>query len=217
MDWLRVILAICILALYLGAAILVVAVAYFLFPPTTSDQYKEFGVRAGIALTVVSAFFGSVLAVFSLSTQIKSARDLEKQKEQWEHIKASLIRQTDLLSRTLDAKSIALDRLFVASNNIYRELEKLMQRQFDANAVQACERALSEAQGLAANLDDPAQQIVEDLVQIVFNIVGEVNRASGVDGKYPEIWTKYAKPFGDKVEELRALSLFRSRSTTINR
>src|SRR5215207_1794694 len=78
----RIIFALLILFLYIGAAAILVFLSYRLSPPTNPDQYKEFGVRAGIALTAVSAFFATIISLFSLNTQIMAAQDLEEKKRE---------------------------------------------------------------------------------------------------------------------------------------
>jgi hypothetical protein len=253
----RIIIALLILLLYLCAVVALVVISYRLSPPTNTDQYKEFGVRAGIALTATSAFFATVIALFSLSTQIKAAHDLEEKKkeivlavethknelqgkleeykgelllgleqrkrelqEQIEEVKGSIVRQNDFLSRTLNVKSVALDKLFVASNNCYRELQNLERGLFDEASVDSCERSLREAEGLAANLDAEGQAIVKELVQMVFNIVDSAKEVKGnaeeKKVEYRKVWEKYVQQFGEAMENLRKRSLFHDKSTDVS-
>jgi len=66
--------------LYLGSSGVLVVASYKMSPPTTFDQYKEFGVRAGIALTAVGAFFGLILGLLNMDAQIRAAEKLEVKK-----------------------------------------------------------------------------------------------------------------------------------------
>lgn len=206
MAWKRVILGLILLLLYLAAASGLIYLSYAIVPPTNTDQYKEFGVRAGIALAAVGAFFGFAVSFFTLSTQIKAAKDLEDYKKEIvvkiEKLKGEITQRINFLSQALSTQSTAYDKLFVASENCYRELQNLNTGTFDANRVAECERALNEAAALGANLPKEDQAIVTEIVQCVFNVTDEAKAIEGSAEEkkigYVAIWQKQAKEAGQR-------------------
>jgi hypothetical protein len=218
MGWKRLILGLILLLLYLATAGLLVYLSYSLFPPTNADQYKEFGVRAGVALSAVGAFFGFAVSFFTLSTQIKAAQNLAgyqaKLQKGLEEVKGDITKRVNFLSSALTVQSTAYDKLFVASENCYRELQQLTRGTLDANRVETCERALNEAAALGANLPKEVQGIVEEIVQSVYNIADEAKRVQESDPekktKYEAIWQQHARKLGDAIESLRSRSLFQN-------
>jgi hypothetical protein len=218
MGWKRVILGLILLLFYLGAASAFVYLSYALFPPTNTDQYKEFGVRAGIALAAVGAFFGFAVSFFTLSTQIKAAKDLANHQsvivEKIEKLKGEITKRINFLNQALSAQSTAYDKLFVASENCYRELQNLNTGTFDANRIAKCERALNEAAALGANLPKEDQRIVTEIVQGVLNLADLAKQVKGsTDEKkigYEAIWKNHSTKLGDAIESFRNRSLFQN-------
>jgi hypothetical protein len=244
----RIVGAALLIALYLAVASVAVYVSYQVSPPTTADQFKEFGVRAGIALSAIGAFFGAVFSVFTLAAQVQAARDLEEKKREiivtveerkaelqekleehkttlqteLEQFRASMARQNDWLSRTLDAKSTAQDRLFVAATSCYRELQNLARGEYDRTRVVECERMFREAEGLSAHLDDEDRAIAREVLQVVLNVADAASIVDRIEGltmeekraRFAALWNDaYAKVFGDALAALHKRSLFRGQPT----
>jgi hypothetical protein len=235
-----------ILLLYLASAGTLVYFSYKLSPPTTPDQWKEFGVRAGIALTAVATFVGMIVTLFTLATQINAAKALEIQKgqilegvegkknelqrkleeyksdlqEEIEKLKGRISRQNEFLSRTLDVKTQAYNELFKASAVCYSELQYLARGEFDKKEVRASEKALIIASGLEANLDDEDREIVRSIIQKVYDIIDlawDVKK-TGEERKaeYERIWNENVGDFGAAFKALQDRSLFYNKSTKID-
>jgi hypothetical protein len=201
----RGLLASLAILLYLATVAGLVYLSYRVSPPVNADQWKEFGVRTGIALTACGAFYGFILSLITLGAQTKAAQELEK-------LKGRITRQTNFLNLALNAKSVAYDKLFVASNHCYRELQYLDAGQYDQKRAEECEKSLREAEGLSANLEEDDRVIVSDMVQVVVNIIDEANEVKPNDKqkkeKYDAIWHKNVAKFGDAMNRLRDRSLF---------
>ncbi|MBE2242892.1 MAG: hypothetical protein IAE86_09065 [Burkholderiaceae bacterium] len=124
-------------------------------------------------------------------------------------------RQTEFLTQTRSAKAIAYEKLFIAANGCYRELELLGAGKFDAERMAEYERGLREAEGLAANLDDEDQRIVKSLIQLTFNITDAASlvNVEGIEREsaYKAIWEEYVREFGQAMEAVRERSLFRNK------
>ncbi len=144
--------------------------------------------------------------------------------EKIEDLKGQIGRQNDFLKQTISVKAVAYDKIFIASNLCYRQLQELTLGKYDRETTGKCEYALREAEALAANLDDKDQNIVQNLVQIVFNIIDSVDEFNDATPKaspekvktaYQDIWNKYAKSFGLAMDDIRERSIFRNKSTDI--
>jgi hypothetical protein len=111
----------------------------------------------------------------ALNAQARSAKDLAKQNaktqkdledykkdivEKIEAVKGQIARQNEFVSETVDAKSAAYNKLFIATANCYRELQNLARGEHDETKVEAAETSLREAEALAANLDAGAGRII---------------------------------------------------------
>jgi hypothetical protein len=123
-----------IVILYLGLASVLLWLSYYLSPPTNPDQWKEFGVRAGIALTAVGAFVGIIVALFTLNAQINATSALENKKGEIlkaveDHKKAILLdveKRKNELQRDLEdhKKDILLD-VDKQKNELLKQIEEL--------------------------------------------------------------------------------------------
>lgn len=228
------IFAVIVIILYLVVAGGLVSLIYQMDPPTTNDQWKDFAVRAGLALTIVGTFVSIIVSLFTLNAQIRAAKELEARKgdillgienrkkeilKEIEELKGNIASHNDFLSRALDIKSVAYDKLFVATNNCYRELQNLTRGIYDKDKVMNCEQALRDAEGTAANLNDADRNIINNLIQIVFNIIDEVENLhvppNQIMSAYNEIWEKYARSFGQAIINLQNRSPFRNRDLKI--
>ena len=218
MNWNQRATVVVIAVLYLVLAAMLLYLALSLAPWTPQDGYKNFSVLAGAFLAAESAFIGLIVSLFAMNTQIQAARQLENQKKEIlkevETLKGQIARESEFVRKALDVKSVAFDKLFVASNNCYRELQNLAKGQYDKARAAECERGLREAEGLSANLDDADREIVQTIVQNVLNIVDEAeaqqSRGDVLRKAYEDLWAKYAPSLGQAIEELRQRSLFRT-------
>jgi hypothetical protein len=232
------ILAFVIAAVYIVTAVVFVGLAYWWFNPSSEEQYKNFGVFAGMILATDAAFCGLLSSFLSLNAQARSAKDLAKQNaktqkdledykgeiqkglenykkdivEGIEALKGQIARQNEFVSKTLDAKSAAYNKLFVATTNCYRELQNLAKGEYDKKKVEAAERSLREAEALAANLDDADRQTVEKIVQAVMNLRDTADALTSTGDALAKdrqaLWNSRAPEFGKQMEALRDRSPF---------
>lgn len=227
MHWNQRIFALVIVLLYLVLAGGLVYLIYQMDPPANSDQWKEFTVRAGIALTIVGVFVSTIVSFFTLNAQIRATKDLEARKgdillsiedrkkeilKEIEELKGNIASHNDFLSRALNIKSVAHEKLFITTNNCYRELQNLARGIYDKNKVMNCEQALRDAEGYVANLSDEDRNIINKIIQIIFNIIDEVDNlqipSDKIINAYNEVWEKYAKSFGEAIKALQNRSPF---------
>jgi hypothetical protein len=217
MNWGQRAFGLVVVVLYLVVA---AALIYFACSVawTPEEKYKNVWVLAGVLLTAESAFVGIIVSMFTLNTQIHAARQLERQKEEIlervEQLKGQIARESEFVGKVLDVKSLAYEKLFVASNTCYRALQNLAKGQYDRVRIAECEKAWLEAEGLSANLDDADREIVVNIVQNVMDMIDEAEelRSEGeaLKGARVEIWTKYAPQLGQAVKALRQRALFRA-------
>jgi hypothetical protein len=219
--------ALTIFLIYLVLSVFLLGFAYWWISPQNDEQYKNFGVMAGIALTFDAALTGILGSFLTLSAQSRAAKDLADKNEgilkrvedhkkdileSIENLKGQINRQNEFLSKTLDAKSAAYNKLFVATTSCYRELQNLAKGEYDKKKVAEVERVLHEAEALSANLDDEDRQIVAKIVQAAFNIRDEVEalqtKADVLKKDREAIWNKYAPDFGREIEAVRDRSPF---------
>lgn len=230
MNWKQGTLAAMLGALYIVLAVSAVG-ALFIWLHPTPDQYKDFGILAGIVLTADAALVGLISSFFTLGVQIRAAKDLaatngkilksveDHKKELSEEIvtlQGVISRQNEFLSKTVEAKSDAYNKLFIASNIWYRELQKLADGKFDAKRLNEVEGLLYEAEALSANLDDTDREIAQNIMQAVFNIQDEVEMLASEGENLRKdrvaVWNKYAKSFGQEIRALRDRSPFYRRA-----
>ena len=216
-----------IFLIYTGVAIVFVGFTYWWMSPQTDDQYKNFGVFAGLILTADAALCGILGSFLTLSAQARSAKDLAEQNgkiqkgledykkdivEKIETLKGEIARQNEFVSKTLDAKSNAYNKLFVATTNCYRELQNLAKGEYDKTKVDTAEGALREAEALAANLDDADRTIVRKIVQAVMDMRDAANLLTSTGGALTTdrqaLWNARAKDFGNQIDALRDRSPF---------
>jgi hypothetical protein len=221
------ILAFVIAAVYVVTAVILVGCTYWWFNPSTEEQYKNFGVFAGMILAADAALCGMLSSFLSLNAQARSAKDLAKQNaktqkdledykkdilEKIENLKGQIARQNEFVSKTLDAKSAAYNKLFVATTNCYRELQNLAKGEYDKTKVETAETSLREAEALAANLDDADRKIVEKIVQTVMDIRDAAGALTSTgDALIKErqtLWNARAKELGNQMDALRDRSPF---------
>jgi peptidoglycan hydrolase CwlO-like protein len=231
MTWTQRTFAVMLGALYVVLAVSVVGAAFIWLQPKSADQYKDFGVIAGIALTADAALVGLIGSFFTLGVQIQAAKDsaannekiLKRVEDHKKELSAEIVnlqgvisRQNDFLSKTVDAKSGAYNKLFVASNIWYRELQKLADGKFDKKRLNEVEEQLYEAEAMSANLDDADREIALNIVQAVFNIQDEVEKLESEGENLKKhrvaVWNKYAKSFGEDIRALRDRSPFYRRA-----
>jgi hypothetical protein len=224
--------ALTIFLIYVGVAIVFVAFAYWWMNPQTDEQTKTFGVVAGLILTADAALCGILGSFLTLSAQARAAKDLAEQNgkiqkglEDYkkdivgsiETLKGEIARQNNFIDKTLDAKSAAYNKLFVATTNCYRELENLAKGQYDQKRVDAAERSLREAEALAANLDDADREIVTKIVQAVLNLRDDAgaftSTGDALTKERQALWTARAQDFGNQMEALRDRSPFYNQKT----
>lgn len=115
-----------IVLLYLALASALVFISYGVAPPAgvnqfTPDWWKDFGVRAGIALTAVGAVVGIIVTLYSLSTQIKAAQTLEVKKG--EILKGVEDRKKELQQTLEDHKKEIALKVEERKNELQRNLE----------------------------------------------------------------------------------------------
>lgn len=253
MNWHQRTFAVVAVLLYVGVAAMLLYFAYEIFPSAANtDQYKEFGVRAGLALTGAAGVIAPIISFFTLNAQIRAARDLEDKKgeivvsleqrkeeiikrveeykgeilksveerkadivKEIEQVKGNIARQNDFLTQALDVKSASYQKLFVATNKCYRELQNLERGLFNKQKLEQAETELREAEALGADLDDEDTAIVNEIVQNIFNIIGEAERETQageeLKNAYKDIWNKHALEFGEALNKLRQRSLFRNK------
>jgi len=219
--------ALLILGIYVGVAVVFVGFSFFWINPQTDEQYKTFGVYAGLILTADAALCGILGSFLTLSAQARSAKELadkngeiQKGLEDYkkdivasiENLKGQIARQNEFVSKTLDAKSAAYNKLFVATTNCFRELQNLAKGEYDKKKADMAERSLREAEALAANLDDPDRQIVEKIVQSALNIRDAADALTSTGDALTKerqaLWNARAKDFGNQMDALRDRSPF---------
>jgi hypothetical protein len=219
--------ALTIVVFYVVFAILLVGFAYWWVNPQTDEQYKTFGALAALGLTADAAITGILGSFLTLSAQSKAAEKLAEKNEailnrvedhkkeivkEIEKVKGDISRQNEFLAKTLDAKSAAYNKLFVATTTCYRELQNLAKGEFDKTKVDAAEMQLREAEALAANLDDEDRAIVGRIVQSIFNIVDEAELLQTTGDQLKKdreaIWNKNAPSVGKDIDKLRDRSPF---------
>jgi hypothetical protein len=219
--------ALLILGIYVGVAIVFVGFAYWWMNPQTDEQSKTFGVYAGLILTADAALCGILGSFLTLTAQARSAKELadkngeiQKGLEDYkkdimggiETLKGEIARQNEFVGKTLDAKSAAYNKLFVATTNCYRELQTLAKGEYDKKRVEAAERSLREAEALAANLDDADRTIVTKIVQAVIDLRDAADAFTSTGDALTKerqaLWNARAQDFGNQMEALRARSPF---------
>ena len=197
--------AVTIALLYIGIAIVLVSLAYWWVTKNSMDPIRDLGILVGMALTADAALMGILGSFLNLSAQVTAAKQLED-------LKGQVSRQNALLEKTIDAKSTAYNKLFVATTTCYRELQNLTKGDFDKTKVDSAEALLTEAEGLSANLDDDDRKIVERIVQSIMNIRDEVEQLKSAGDQLKKdreaIWTKYAPELGKDMDKLRERSPF---------
>ena len=197
--------AVTIALLYIGIAIVLVSLAYRWVTKNSMDPIRDLGILVGMALTADAALMGILGSFLNLSAQVTAAKQLED-------LKGQVSRQNALLEKTIDAKSTAYNKLFVATTTCYRELQNLTKGDFDKTKVDSAEALLTEAEGLSANLDDDDRKIVERIVQSIMNIRDEVEQLKSAGDQLKKdreaIWTKYAPELGKDMDKLRERSPF---------
>jgi len=220
-------LAFVIAAIYVVTAIVLVGFTYWWLNPKTADEYKDFGVFAGMILAADGALCGMLGSFLALNAQARSAKDLAKQNaktqkdledykkdivEKIEAIKGQIARQNEFVSKTVDAKSAAYNKLFVATTNCYRELQNLARGDYDKAKVETAETSLREAEGLAANLDDADRQIVTKIVQSVINLRDAADLLTSTGAALTkdrqDLWNTRAQELGSQIDVLRDRSPF---------
>jgi hypothetical protein len=220
-------LAFIIAAIYVVAAVVLVGFAYWWFNPSTEEQYKNFGVFAGMILAADAALCGMLSSFLSLNAQARSARDLANQNAKTqkdledykkdivgsiETLKGQIARQNEFVSKTLDAKSAAYNKLFVATTNCYRELQNLAKGEYDKTKVETAETSLREAEALAANLDDADRTIVRKIVQAVMDLrdAADLLTSTGdaLKNDRRALWNTRAQDFGKQMDALHDRSPF---------
>jgi hypothetical protein len=168
-----------------------------------------------------------VSSFLSLNAQARSAKDLANQNaetqkdledykkhivEKIETLKGQIARQNEFVSKTLDAKSAAYNKLFVATTNCYRELQNLAKGEYDKTKVEAAEGSLREADALAANLDDADRKIVTKIVQALIDMrdAADLLTTTGdvLKKDRQALWNARAQDFGNQMEALRDRSPF---------
>jgi hypothetical protein len=216
-----------IFLIYVGVAIVFVAFAYWWMNPQTDDQTKAFGVVAGLILTADAALCGILGSFLTLSAQARAASDLAEQNgkiqkgledykkdivESIENLKGQIARQNEFVGKTLDAKSAAYNKLFVATTNCYRELQNLAKGEFDKKRAEAAERSLREAEALSANLDDADRKIVTKIVQAAIDIRDAADLLTSTGDALAKarqaLWNAHAQDFGNQIDALRDRSPF---------
>ncbi len=212
---------------YIGLTVVLVGFAFLWVNPKTEDDYKTFGVLAGLALTADAAITGILGSFLTLSAQSKAAEKLAEKNEAilkrvedhkkeilegLEKVKGDISKQNEFLSKTLDAKSAAYNKLFVATTTCYRELQNLTKGEFDKTKVDAAETLLREAEALTANLDNEDREIVMRIVQSTFNMGDEAELLQTTGDQLKKdreaIWNKNASDLGKDIEKLRDRSPF---------
>ena len=221
------ILAFTIAAIYVVLAVAFLGFAYWWFNPSTEEQYKNFGVFAGMILAADAALCGMLSSFLSLNAQARSAKDLANQNaktqkdledykkdivEKIETLKGEISRQNNFIDKTLDAKSAAYNKLFVATTNCYRELQNLAKGEYDKKRVEAAERSLREAEALSANLDDADRKIVTKIVQAVMDMRDAANLLTSTGDALTKerqaLWNSRAVDLGTQLDALRDRSPF---------
>jgi hypothetical protein len=216
-----------IFLIYVGIAIVFVGFAYWWMNPQTDEQTKTFGNVAGLILTADAALCGILGSFLTLSAQARAAGDLAEQNgkiqkglEDYkkdivgsiENLKGQIARQNEFVSKTLDAKSAAYNKLFVATTNCYRELQNLAKGEYDKTKVEAAEISLREAEGLAANLDDADRKIVTKIVQAVMDMRDAANLLTSTGDALTKerqaLWNSRAVDLGTQLDALRDRSPF---------
>jgi len=221
------ILAFTIAAIYVVVAVAFVGFAYWWFNPSTEEQYKNFGVFAGMILAADAALCGMLSSFLSLTAQARSAKDLANQNAKTqkdledykkdivgsiEMLKGEIARQNNFIDKTLDAKSAAYNKLFVTTTNCYRELQNLAKGEYEKTKVEAAESSLREAEALAANLDDADRKIVTKIVQAVMDVRDAANLLTSTGDALTKerqaLWNARAQDFGNQIDALRDRSPF---------
>jgi hypothetical protein len=202
----RLLIGLLLLFLYFATVSILVYLSYRAFPaPTTADEYKEFGVRAGLALSAVGAFFGFAVSFFTLSTQLDAAKDLER-------LKGDITKRLAFKTQALNSQSAAYDKAFIASENCYRQLQRLANGDFNEARLSQLEDAFNEAKALSANLPKEDQAIVTSIQQEIFNVADEAKKVTSVGAdrttELNAIWERHAKELGAAIKQLRDRSLF---------
>ena len=200
-----------IVLLYIVLAAAFVVCIYTMSLPHSPDEWKDFGIRIGVALTSVGTLTTTIVSLFTLNAQVKATADLEI-------LKTNMARQSDFLKTALNARAIAHDKLFVGANNLYRELQKLAFGDFHPERIELIEQAMSEAQGLAANLDDEDRMITLNIVQHGFNIGDRATKLSetfhneALRREYEKLWSNDSevRELGTAIEQLQERSVFRN-------
>lgn len=216
-----------IFLIYVGIAIVFVGFTYWWMSPQTDEQNKTFGMFAGMILTADAALCGILGSFLTLTAQARSAKDLAEQNgkiqkgledykkdivESIETLKGQIARQNEFVSKTLDAKSAAYNKLFVATTNCYRELQNLAKGEYDKTKVETAETSLREAEALAANLDDADRTIVRKIVQAVMDLRDAAdlltNTGDALKKERQALWNSRVQELGNQIEALQNRSPF---------
>lgn len=235
-----------LICLYLLIAVVGIGLVYLIAPTDTTEQYRDFWTRVGVVLLADGVLINIIASKTTLNRQIQAAVDLENEKgqivikiedykktilmsveekkkelsQEIEAVKGQIAIQNDFIKQTIGIKSVAYEKMFIASNMYYRQLQKLALGYCEEDKLDECEKAFIEAEALTANLDDPDIQIVEEMSQTILNIIdsiGDLKKAKPkITGEklitaYQEIWNTNAKEFGKANEEFRKRSFYRNR------
>lgn len=209
--------------LYLVVGGILVYLAYAIAPPDngkayTSQEYKDFALRAGIGLTAAAAFVSIIVSFVVLQSQITAAQDLADKnrtiQEGVELLKSRLSQHGAFLSKALDTKLAAYNALSIAANGCYGALGLLERGEFRAEVVQTCEAALHSARGTVGHLGAEESEICRRILQAVMNIAdaaAEVKaRGQARKEEYAAIWKEHAPEFGRAMKALEERSMIRT-------
>lgn len=197
------ILGVLILSLYVVVGYFFVQQMWGKYPSTTPDDLKNLGVLLGLGAGFLGSLLTSILSFVTLSEQKTNAEKLAT-------LQSQLAANNELLKTVYSVRTASFEKLIVAANLCYRELQHLGNGAFDPAAVKTSETKLFEAESLSANLDDNVQGVVKKLVQVMMNIADEATLVGETDpdkiSKYKAIWVKNVPEFGALMLSLQNAS-----------
>lgn len=128
------ILSYCIIGIYILVACLGIWLAFVWQPPVTTDEWKDFGVRAGVLGTLISGILGVVVSLYSLHI----TRDNER-------IKGQVLRQTESYKKVLELADKNYHTVMLSANTYYYELNRLAEGKMSDSDVRSIEKKVEEA------------------------------------------------------------------------